>query len=388
MKTRLASIAPLFAFSALAALLHALPASASPEARSYLKDPQEGGLELRSAGKINFGPGGLLLVSDPRNASIVAVDTGDSGPLQRLGQRVDDIESLLAAALGAEKAIIVDMAVNPASGKIYFSVNQAPGNRPAILRLLPTGEVEPVALEGLAYVRVSLPASEEAPLRNVTDLAWGDRSVIVAGQSASEFANKIYQIPTPLAHGENAEVYSAETYHVAHRQWETKAPIQSFIPWEEDGKFYVVGAFACTPIAKFPLDDLASGAEVKGTSVVELGSGNRPRGMFIYESGGEEWLVTNTVRFRDNLFGPSKYWAARVKMDYLSLDDPEQTNENAIRRNLNAPSGPEAQGIEVYEPLFGAVNVSQLANAEVVVLRETDPDDEDAPHAVELVTLP
>ena len=40
------------------------------------------------------------------------------------------------------------------------------------------------------------------------------------------------------------------------------------------------------------------------------------------------------------------------------------------------------------ETLFGAVIVSQLDNAEVVVLRETDSEKEDAPHAVELVTLP
>ena len=234
---------------------------------------------------------------------------------------------------------------------------------------------------------MTLPTAENAQFRNVTDLAWGDHSVIVAGQSAEEFANKIYQIPIPLENGVNAQFYSAETYHVSHRRWETKAPIQSFIPWEEDGKFYIVGAFACTPIAKFPLSDLESGAKVKGTSVIELGSGNRPRDMFTYEKDGEQWLVTNTQRFKDNTFGPSKYWAARVKMDYLDAEAPDETNENAPRRNVKAPSGPDAKGIEVVEPLFGAVIVSQLENAEVVVMRETDPDNADAPHAVELVTL-
>jgi hypothetical protein len=42
----------------------------------------------------------------------------------------------------------------------------------------------------------------------------------------------------------------------------------------------------------------------------------------------------------------------------------------------------------VVEALFGAVIVSQLENAEVVVLRESDPAKEDAPHSVELVSLP
>src|SRR5690606_22293138 len=139
----------------------------------------------------------------------------------------------------------------------------------------------------------------------------------------------------------------AETFHVAHNKWETKAPIQSFIPWEEDGEFYVVGAFACTPIAKFPIRGLESGAKIKGTSVVELGSGNRPRDMIIYERDGEEWLVTNTQRFKENLFGPSKFWAARIKLAYLDAKQPEEINENAARRNVNAPDGPGAKGIEV-----------------------------------------
>ncbi|MCB1092680.1 MAG: hypothetical protein KDL87_14185 [Verrucomicrobiae bacterium] len=357
-------------------------------AASYFKQPQKGGLELKAAGQIGFGPAGMLLVSDPRAASVFAIDTGDTGPVKRLARRVDDIESLLAKAAGTTSVTIVDMAANPASGKIYFSVNGQPGNVPHLLVLGPDGAVSQPDLSGAAHVRMTLPSAENAQLRNVTDLAWGDHSVIVAGQSSEEFSNKIYQIPVPLEHGENASYYSAETYHVAHGKWETKAPIQSFIPWEEDGKYYVVGAFACTPIAKFPISDLESGAQVKGTSVVELGSGNRPRNMFTYEKDGQQWLVTNTQRFKDNKFGPSKFWAARVKMEYLDAEAPADTNENAARRNVNAPSGPDAKGIEVVEPLFGAVLVSQLENADVVVLRETDPNSDTAPHAVELVTLP
>ena len=98
--------------------------------------------------------------------------------------------------------------------------------------------------------------------------------------------------------------------------------------------------------------------------------------------------MTNTQRFKENLFGPSKYWAARVKLKYLDSESPEETNENAIRRNVKAPDGPDAKGIEVVDSLFGAVMVAQLDNADVIVLRETDAENEDAPHAVEMVTLP
>lgn len=365
-----------------------LVAAEAETAASFLKQPSEGQPEILSAGKIAFGPAGLLLVSDPKAAAIVAIDTGDVGPVQRLSKRVDDIETLLAAQAGAEGVVIVDMAVNSASGKIYFSANARPGNRPLLMVLSADGQVAPLSLESAKHVRISLPSEENAQLRNVTDLAWGGDAVIVAGQSSEEFANKIYEIPAPLENGVNARYFSAETFHVAHNKWETKAPIQSFIPWEEDGEFYVVGAFACTPIAKFPIRGLENGSKIKGTSVVELGSGNRPRDMLIYERDGEQWLVTNTQRFKENLFGPSKFWAARIKLAYLDAKQPEEINENAARRNVQAPKGPDAQGIEVVEELFGAVIVSQLDNAEVVVLRETDPASTEAAHAVELVSLP
>jgi len=378
---------PTIVLAALACSLTQVQA-ADKGAASYFKEPSSGGLELTSIGKIAFGPAGMLLVSDPKTTSIVAVDTGDAGPVRKLAKRVDDIEAVLAKAAGVAGVLIVDMAVNPASGSIYFSVTERPGNRPHLLALDPDGTAKVVPLGKASHVRMTLPTSESAQLRNVTDLAWGDDSVIVAGQSSEEFANKIYEIPSPLENGENARFFSAETFHVAHNKWETKAPIQSFIPWEENGDFYIVGAFACTPIAKFPISELESGAKIKGTSVVELGSGNRPRDMFTYKKDGVEWLVTNTQRFQKNLFGPSKYWAARVKMDYLNAASPEDTNENAARRDVNVPNGPAAKGIEVVETLFGAVMVSQLANEEVIVLRETDSANEEAPHAVELVTLP
>ncbi len=355
-------------------------------ASDFLKKPQANGLELKSVGRVSFGPNGLMLVSDPVSASIVAIDTADTGPVKKLAGAVKDVDSRLANALKIETANlkIVDMAVNPASGKIWFTVNQNPGNQPKVVVIDSKGDVSEPDLKSMPYVRMTLPTAENSKLRNVTDLAWGEFSVIVAGQSSEEFSNKIYQIPIPLEHGVNAQFFSAETYHVAHRKWETKAPIQSFIPYEEDGKNYIVGAFACTPIAKFPLDDIETGAQVKGTSVVELGSGNRPRDMFTYKKDGEEWLVTNTQRFKKNLYGPSKYWAAKVKMSHLSATDPEEINENAARRNPDKTEGPEANGMEVVEQLFGAVLVSQLENTEVVVLREQK---ENGPHDLELVNL-
>lgn len=339
-------------------------------AASHLKDAATGDPKLRSVGAMSFGPGGLLLVTEPRHAAIVAIETGDTGPVQKLKQKVSDVNALLAARLGAPEGgvTIADMAVNPASGKIYLSVTRKPDGASLIVVVNADGQAAPLDYAKARHARVSLPAADTARVGNVSDVAFAGDRVLAAGSSNEEFSSKIFTLSLPLAHGGSAVPVSAETYHVAHGKWETKAPITSFVPMEENGKHYVVGSFACTPIAKFELDDLKPHAQVKGTSVVELGSGNRPLDMFTYEKDGKQWLVTHTQRFHQNLFGPSKYWGARVAMSHIQVRDEAKINQKAVRRDVKQPKGPE--GIEIVDSLFGAVHVDKLSNTEVVVLRE------------------
>jgi hypothetical protein len=146
---------------------------------------------------------------------------------------------------------------------------------------------------------------------------------------------------------------------------------------------YVVGSFSCTPIAKFPLDNLTSGAKVQGISVVELGSGNQPLDMFTYQRNGKQWLVTNTYRFhfKKNTFGPSKWWGVRLDMRHLAAD--EKVNEDAVRRNTKVDKDP--QGIEVIDVLSGAVQVAKVNDEQAVVLRNVNDEDR---YRLELVKLP
>jgi len=359
------SIASLFVGAVIFATL-----STNLPAAGYLKDAATGDPKLRSVGAMSFGPGGLLLVTEPRHAAIVAIETGDTGPVQKLKQKVSDVNALLAARLGAAEGgvTIVDMAVNPASGKIYLSVTRKPDNASLIIVVTADGQAAPLDYAKARHARVSLPAADTAKVGNVSDVAFAGDRVLAAGSSNEEFSSKIFTLSLPLAHGGSAVPVSAETYHVAHGKWETKAPITSFVPMEENGKHYVVGSFACTPIAKFELDDLKPNAQVKGTSVVELGSGNRPLDMFTYEKDGKQWLVTHTQRFHQNLFGPSKYWGARVDMSLIKVREESKINQKAVRRDVKQPKGPE--GIEIVDSLFGAVHVDKLSNTEVVVLRE------------------
>jgi hypothetical protein len=389
-KTALLSIAALILAAGGLALVGSNTSVAAPKTTAVdrlLKNVQTGGLKFSKIGRMSFAKAGVLLVADQGNGSIVAIDTGDTGPAMPLKKRVDGIDSLVGGALGTNAAgiQIVDMAVNQQSGRIYLSVIRKQDGISALLTINSAGKLAAVDLDSARYVRVTLPGNGQAKVSNVTGVKLAGSRVLAAGQSGREFASKIYSIPLPMEHGNSAAVYSTETFHVAHGRWETRAPIQSFIPVQEKGKTYIVGAFNCTPIAKFPVDGLEDGAKVKGTSIVELGSGNRPIDMFIYNKDGKDWLVTNTDRFHHRnpkrRFGPSQYWGCRVDMKYLGA---KETNEQAAQRvvkylgpkDTDAKSarkfakqkGPE--GVEVIDMLFGVKHIDQYDNDQVVVLRD------------------
>ena len=352
-----------------------LAASAAPVAASRLiESPLTGGLKLQSLSSISFGPEGLLLVAEPGTASILAIQTGDTAATKAvLKKTVADVGGAIADGLGAKKEDITvkDLAVNPASGRIYLAVQRRPDNAVLIVSVDTEGKIVPLNLDPLPWVRVTLPGGTTSKVTNITDVAFDKDRVFVTGTCNEEFASRIFTIPVPIKNGATASVFSAETYHVAHRKWETKAPIQSFVPYQSKEGTFVVGAFACTPVAKFKVDDIQSGAQVKGVSMVELGSGNRPLDLFSYEDkSGKEWLVVHTQRFKQNSFGPSKMWGARISMDYLDAKAPDKTNENAARRDEKEHAGP--QGIEIVDALFGAVQVDKLSNTEAIVLRDTE----------------
>ncbi len=336
---------------------------------AILANVQQGDAEISRIGRMSFAPGGVLLVADIGSASIVAIETGDIGPVKKLKERVNDVDKKIAAALGTDKEgiNIADMTVNPASGKIYVSVQRKADGLNAIILFDENGKLAPLNLKKARFVRVPLPVADQKTIRNISGVEFSKDRVLAAGQSNEEFSSKIYSLPLPLTHGKAGEVYSTETYHVAHGRWETRAPIQSFIPYQEEGEDYIVGSFACTPIAKFKISDIKQNEHIKGTSVVELGSGNRPMDMFTYEKNGKKWLITNTDRFHHERrpLGPSQYWGVRVDMAYLQADE---INAEAARRVVTEKSGPN--GIEVVDALFFAKHVAKLNNDEMVILRD------------------
>jgi hypothetical protein len=265
---------------------------------------KKGSPELKSAGPLAFGPEGILFVGDPKGASIVAIDTGDKTATSAGEINVTDIDSKVAARLGtdAKQVQIVDLAVNPASSNVYLSVarGQGPDAMPVILRVDTTGKIDEVSLKNVNYSQVSFSnvPDESAKDRRgnstrmeaITDLAYTDGRLIVAGLSNEEFASKLRSIPFPFKEADAGA--SVEIYHGAHGAFETRSPVRTFAIYNINREPHVLAAYTCTPLVKFPMSELKAGAKVKGTTVAELGNGNRPLDMIVYQKEGKDWVLT------------------------------------------------------------------------------------------------
>jgi hypothetical protein len=347
-------------------------AGTAPAADSPLfKTTASGTPKIVSIDAIRFAPHGVLLIGDGRGAQVIAVQTGDTiaGPVQK--EAIDKIDEKLAGKLGttAKGIKITDLAVNPASGKAYVAVLKQEGKVPVVLTVDGDGKIGEFSLEKVTYARIALPGGEKSPITKITDLAFAGDRILVAGQASEEFACKMLTIPVPLEHDAKGTIYSTETFHVSHNAWETRAPMSSILPFEDGGKRYLIGSFACTPVVKYPLDELQPNAKVKGISVIELGSGNRPLRMFTYEKDGKNYVLMNTFRFhhKQKPFGPSPYWTVRFERDLLAEND--KVNQKAVRR-IDGKYEPVTDRIKQIEDFNGVELMDKLGKDKALTLRE------------------
>jgi len=293
-----------------AALLAAGLLAASASAADLKDSLKKGTPELKSAGAMAFGPEGILFVADPVGATIYAIDTGDS-PKEAASSKlnVEGLDEKIASLLGTNvKGIrINDLEVNPASGQAYFSVMRGKGAEatPVIIRVNQTGDIKEVSLKDVNYSKVELPNAPDANAKagrgpsprqqSITKLAYVKDKLYVSGLSNEEWKSTLRSIPFPFKEADQGT--SVQIWHGAHGRFETEAPIRTFVSFEIDGKSHLLAAYTCTPLVKFPVEELKPGKKLKGTTVAELGNRNQPIDMFVYEKGGKKFiLIANTSR--------------------------------------------------------------------------------------------
>ena len=255
---------------------------------------------VKSVAAMTFGPDGVLFLGDPQGAAVFAIDTKDTTPAGRGEVAVERIDEKAAGLLGTTAANLTvnDVKVNPASGNVYLAVTRGKGRDalPAVLRLDSSGKLGLFDLKDVPFARAELPdASDKQRQLAITSMAYSDGKVIVAGLSNEDFASTLRAIKYPFdGAGKGTGV---EVFHGAHGKLETRAPVQTLVPYTVDGKEEVVAAYTCTPLVRFPVDDLKPGQKVRGTTVAELGNHNKPLDMVVYNKGGKDYLLmANSAR--------------------------------------------------------------------------------------------
>ena len=271
-----------------------------------------GTVELQSIGPLAFGPDGILFISDPKAAAIYAIQTKvgkSSSPDREI--HVKEVGAKIAASLGttADKILIHDMAVNPDAGlgayKVYLSASdgRGPDAAPVLFGMMRSGEIHPIDLKKVRFSKTELPNPPEfrqsrrgdPRLLSITDMAYVEGRVFIAGLSNEEFASNLRSIRFPFAKMDNGT--SIEIFHGAHGKFETRSPVRTFANYRIGDEAYLLAAYTCTPLVKIPINQLEAGKKIVGTTIAELGNRNRPLDMFVYRKDGKDFiLMANSSR--------------------------------------------------------------------------------------------
>lgn len=287
---------------ALGVFLGILALSAS--AADMTSSLKPGKAELKSASALAFGPDGVLFIGDAMGAAVVAVDTGDRTPATAGTLNLSGLSEKIAAMLGTtpDQILVNDMAVNPISRKAYLSVSRGkgPDATAVILRVSLAGKIEELSLDGVKFSTTSLsnPAADVKDQRGmnkrmqaITDIAYVDGRVFVAGLSNEEFSSNLRAIPFPFK--EAGPGTSVEIWHGSHGRFETNSPIRTFVAYKIKEQQHILAAYTCTPLVAFNVSDLKPGSKVMGKTIAELGNRNSPLDMIVYHKDGKDFILLN-----------------------------------------------------------------------------------------------
>lgn len=346
-------------------LLLLLTLLVSPIYGNDLPNFTTGSPEIQSVNALAFSPDGVLFVGDAQSAKVFAIITNDSPAAEKVENiSIAGVDEKIAQLLGAsiEDITITDMAVNPISKNLYFSIQHSSG-KSTILKY--AGEnFSAVTLENIEYSSASLENAIAVDAKDrrgrsqrkwaISDMNFYDGKLLVTGLSNEEFGSTFRSIPFPF---KDEQAHSSlEIYHAAHGRYETNSPIKTFTASTIDNEPFIIASYTCTPLVLFPLSELKTGEHVKGRTVAELGSNNTPYDMIIMQKEGEKYLlIANSSRalmkvkfadikgFKSSLTTPVEetsvtagvYFVALPFVNVLQLDALDETRFLMLQRKSN-----------------------------------------------------
>jgi len=249
-------------------------------------------------------------VGDSTDGSIWAIDTGDrTSSSSAAAINLSGVDGKLAGLLGIarDQVLINDMVVNPISRKAYLSASRGrgPDAQPVLASVDASGTISVLNLEAIRHSKVAIPNLPDPSVKDrrgqsrrgeaITDLAYVDGQVLLAGLSNEEFASKLRSVRFPFSGADIGA--SVEIFHGAHGRFETNSPVRTFVPFEIKSEPHILAAYTCTPLVTFPTAELKPGSKVMGTTIAELGNRNRPLDMVVYRKNGTQFvLMANSSR--------------------------------------------------------------------------------------------
>ena len=296
-------------------------------------DTTSGNVGLKSAGVLAFGPDGVLFVGDSVGGTIAAIETGDKTAANGAQVNVQKLDEKLAAAVGVMPSDIMinDVAVNPISKNVYVSAarGRGPDAAPLVVKVDSAGTLTLLPLDNIRHETVSLsdapdanPSARQNPrTQTITDMHFVNGNLMVAGMSNEEWSSALRSIPYPFKTA--AKGPQLQIWHSSHGRYETQSPVRTFVPYSIDGKDYVLAAYTCTPLVKIATSDLKAGAQVKGTTIADLGAGNQPLDMVPYKKDGHEYIL-----IANSSFGVVKLHADNLGQ-YKPIDSPTVVPDKA-----------------------------------------------------------
>jgi len=268
------------------------------------------------------------------------------------------VGSLLGTS--ADQILINDVKVNPISKNAYLSVSRGRGPDAAgvIVKVDGSGNMTALPLDNVKHASVSLVDAPKngastgffggnARTQTITDIAFVNGNVIVAGLSNEEWSSALRSIPYPFTQA--AKGATVQIWHASHGDFETEAPVRTFVPYTIQGQQYILAAYTCTPLVKIPVSDLKPGAQVKGTTIADLGSGNRPIDMVPYQKGGHNFI----------LIANSSNGIQKLQADNLETYKP-----------ITSPTVMDVGGVpfQKIDQLQGVVHLARLDDANALVV--------------------
>lgn len=286
---------------------------------------QDAQLDIKFAGALEFSDDGTLFVGDNNNGAIYAFEIpSEADGAEIVPSSIANIDAKIAELLGVGSGAVEinDMAVHPVSNEIYISATRISGfvTQPAIVTVSRDQKLSLLDLGSLTFQKQALTefpdigetfsvrgqgpfsplprdiAKDTVPLTSlaIMDIEYYEGELFVAGVAQENFLSSLRRMSYPFDGTQN--ISNIEMYHIAHDQYESRAPIRAMSVQDINGVPQLVAAYTCSPIVLVPLDEIKDGAKISARTIMDYGNG-QPLDMIPYQMGGQTMLfVTSNAR--------------------------------------------------------------------------------------------